>query len=57
MANTYTEARKRANEKYMAKLTRLYVWCTPEEKKAIEAKAKDAGQSVNQYVLERAMGT
>ena len=57
MANTYTEARKRANEKYMAKLTRLYVWCTPEEKKAIETKAKDAGQSVNQYVLNKAMGT
>lgn len=57
MATTYTEAKKRANEKYLSKLTRLYVWCTPEEKKAIEDKAKEAGQSVNKYVISKTLGT
>lgn len=50
--NGYTEKKKVSNKKYMDSLKRISVWCTPEEKKIIEEKAKAAGKSVNQYIKD-----
>ena len=52
----YNEARKRANEKYLSKLAEIKVRLTPEEKKAVERKAKENGTSVNQYIKDRILG-
>lgn len=53
--NGYTEKKKASNKKYMDKLTRCTVWITPEEKKIIEKKARDAGKSVNQFIKDLAI--
>lgn len=52
--NGYTEKKKASNAKYMEKLKRVYIWLTPEEKQAIEEKAKRAQKSVNQYMKDKA---
>jgi predicted HicB family RNase H-like nuclease len=51
--NGYTEKKKASNKKYLDKLTRLYIWLTPEEKRIIEKEAADAGISINQLVKNR----
>lgn len=53
----YTEAKKNANKRYMDKLARVVIWCSPEEKKLIEQKAQEAGKSVNQYAKDAVLGT
>ena len=50
--NGYTEARKKANEKYLAKQAEIKLRIKPEEKKIIEEKARAAGKSVNQYIKD-----
>ncbi len=51
--NGYTEKKKASNKKYLDKLTRLYIWLTPEEKRIIEKEAADAGISITQLVKDR----
>ena len=51
--NGYTEKKKASNKKYLDKLTRLYIWLTPEEKQIIEKEAADAGISITQLVKNR----
>lgn len=51
----YNEARKRANEKYLAKLAEIKLRITPKEKKEIERRASAEGKSVNQYVKEKVL--
>lgn len=53
--NGYTEKRKAANERYLAKFAEIRIRITPEEKKIIEDKAKEAGKSVNQYLKDLAL--
>ena len=48
----YSEARKRANKKYMDKLTRVTLWLTPDEKSEIEKRALNSGKSINQYLKD-----
>ena len=50
--NGYTDKKKESNKKYMDKMARLSIWVTPEEKEAIEDKAKQSGKSINQYVKD-----
>lgn len=52
----YKESIKRANKKYMDKLERIYIWCTPEEKKEIDRKAREAGKSINAYCKDIILG-
>ena len=47
--NGYKESIKKANKKYMDKLERIYIWCTPEEKKIIEQRSRESGKSINSY--------
>lgn len=49
----YDEKTKARNKRYMDKLSRLYIWLTPEEKRIIEKEAADAGISINQLVKNR----
>lgn len=51
--NGYNEARKKANNKYLAKFQKIEIRVLPEEKKKIEAAAAAAGQSVAQYIKDR----
>lgn len=48
----YNEARKRANEKYLAKFERIAIRIEPDFKKEIEAAARDDGKSVQAFVIE-----
>lgn len=48
----YNEARKRANEKYLAKFERIAIRIEPDFKKEIERKAQEQGKSVQAYVIE-----
>jgi predicted HicB family RNase H-like nuclease len=52
MYTGYTEAKKACNERYLAKFAEIRLRTTPEEKKAIEKKAKAAGKSVNKYIKD-----
>ena len=45
-----TEAQLRASKKYHAKLQRIYLWLTPEQKELIIAHAKKTGESVSAFV-------
>lgn len=54
--SAYNEARKRATENYMAKKSRVHLVMDPEDKKAIEEKAKQAGKSLNAYIIDKALG-
>lgn len=49
----YTEARKKANEKYLSKMAEIKIRMTPEEKKIVEDKAKKEDKSVNQFIKDR----
>jgi predicted HicB family RNase H-like nuclease len=51
----YNDARKRANEKYLAKLDKILLRVTPEEKKEIEKRANQENKSVNQYLKDKAL--
>lgn len=51
----YNDARKRANDKYLAKFERITFRITAEEKKQIEKNALQAGKSVNQFLKDRAL--
>ena len=55
--NGYTEKKKASNKAYMEKLARCVVWVTPEEKKIIEEKARQAGKSVNQFLKDLALNS
>lgn len=49
---TYTEARARATKKYLSTKAEIKVWTLPAIKERIQQAAADAGQSVNNYILE-----
>lgn len=51
----YNDAKKTANKKYMDKLARISLWLSPEEKKAIEERARKESKSVNQYIKDKAL--
>ena len=53
--NGYTEKKKASNERYLAKFDRILFRVLPEEKKQIEAYAREAGKSVNQYLKDLAL--
>ena len=48
----YNEAKKRANEKYLAKFAEIRIRISPEFKKQIEAVAYSQGKSVQAFVIE-----
>lgn len=45
-----TEAQLRASKKYQAKLQRIYLWLSPEQKENITRYAEKNGESVNAFV-------
>ena len=47
--NGYSEARKKANLKYLSSVSEIRLRMTAEEKREIEKRATAAGLSVNQY--------
>lgn len=51
----YNDAKKRCNEKYLAKFEKILLRITPDEKKAIEQNAAKAGKSVNQFLKDRGL--
>lgn len=51
----YNDAKKRCNEKYLAKLDKILLRVTPEEKKEIEKRANQENKSVNQYLKDKAL--
>ena len=51
-----SEAQKRAIKKYQSDLTRVVIWCTPDEKEEIKRRAAQAGQSVNEYCKDKILG-
>lgn len=53
---TYTETKKKCNAAYMEKLSRVSIWCTPDEKEQLQNKAAAAGKSVNRFMLDAALG-
>lgn len=53
--NGYTEKKKASNARYLAKQAEIRVRMKPEEKQAIEEKAKQAQKSVNQYMKDKAL--
>jgi predicted HicB family RNase H-like nuclease len=48
----YNEAKKRSNEKYLAKFDSIRIRVLPEFKKQIEQAAHDDGKSVQAYLIE-----
>ena len=46
----YTDARKKANAKYISQFVELKVRVEPERRDAIKAHADAAGESVNAYI-------
>lgn len=45
-----SEAQQRATKKYQAKLQRIYLWLSPEQKEFITTHAEKTGESVNAFV-------
>lgn len=45
-----SEAQQRATKKYQAKLQRIYLWLSPEQKELITTHAEKTGESVNAFV-------
>ena len=50
--NGFTDARRRANDKYQGKLDSFSIRTTKEHGRIIRDAAKKAGVSLNQYVLD-----
>ena len=48
----YTDAHRKATQKYMDARGRIALTTTKEEKQRIEAAAKSAGKSVNRFILD-----
>lgn len=46
----FTEARARANKKYMSKFVEVKVRMTPEKRAAIQAHAQQRGESATQFI-------
>lgn len=51
----YTDAKKAAIKRYMAKQERISIWCSKEEKETIQQMAKDAGKSVNSFIKDEVL--
>ncbi len=52
MANTYTDAQKRATLKYQADKVKIQILITPEQREMFKEKAKANGMSVAKLILE-----
>lgn len=52
-----TEAQQKAIKKYQAKLQRIYVWLSPEQKERIVAHTQKKGESINAFVQRAIMET
>ena len=52
-----TEAQQKAIKKYQAKLQRIYVWLSPEQKERIVAQTHKKGESINACVQRAIMET
>ena len=50
--NGFTDARRRANDKYQGKLDSFAIRTTKEHGRIIRDAAKEAGVSLNQFVLD-----
>lgn len=50
--NGYTDKKKESNRRYLAKQAEIRIRLAPEEKKAIEAMARQAEKSVNSYIKD-----
>ena len=48
----YTEAQKKANEKYLSKFSEIKIRILPEFKKQIEETAQKKGMSVQAFVID-----
>lgn len=44
-----SESQQRATKKYQAKLQRIYIWLSPEQKELIAAHAEKTGESINAF--------
>lgn len=49
----YDEAHKRATMKYYAGRARVSLTVTKEQRQELERRATDAGQSINQYIINQ----
>ena len=49
-AGYYTEARARANKKYMEKFVEVKVRMTPDKRSAVQAYAANLGQSATEFI-------
>jgi predicted HicB family RNase H-like nuclease len=53
MGAKYTEAQARSAKKYLEQFAEIRIRLKPEEKKAIQEQAKEAGKSVNQHIIDK----
>lgn len=51
----YTEAQRRATLKYRQERAQIMVTTTKQNKERITQAAQDAGQSVNQFILDKVL--
>lgn len=56
MAYRWNDAHKRANEKYLKKMSRLTITMTPEQRKKIEEEAAKAELSLTAYIIKKVFG-
>ena len=51
----YNEAKKKCNERYLAKFVKPTIRMTEEEKRIIEHAANKAGKSFNRFIIDCAL--
>lgn len=49
--NGYTDARKKANKRYMENFVEIKIRTTPEHRETIKAHASDSKESMNAFVI------
>lgn len=51
----YTEAQAKSAKKYLAQFAEIKLRMKPEERQQIQEDAKEAGKSMNQYILDKVL--
>lgn len=51
----YTDAQRRATNKYRESMAKIELIITPEEKEKIKQAAADAGKSVTRFLVDKAL--
>lgn len=52
----YSDARRKATQRYMDNHGRIALTMTKEQKEQIQEAAKSAGMSINQYIISKVLG-